>query len=309
MIPLAEPAAPARDLRPGPLADFRRRGIPGYRGRLRMAKQGLPLRADRAPRFRYPMLVFRSLLFNAVFYLNLIAQMILWAPLFFLMPRKTAWFVPKVWVRSALWLQEKLAGTRSEISGMENLPEGSFILAPKHQSFWDAIAFLPHLRDPLYILKRELTWIPFFGWYILKMRLIPVDRGSRSKALKKVVADARREMAADRQLIIYPEGTRRPPGAEPAYKWGIVELYSQLGMPVFWPRRKFRRYPGTIRARFLPPIPPGLEREEFMRRLISETEAGCDALLVEAAQTPGHPPLPPTAQERLRELGAAGLES
>ncbi len=264
------------------------------------------------------MLVLRSLVFNTVFYLNLIVQMILWAPLFFLMPRKAAWFVPKFWARSSLWLQEKLAGTRSEITGLENLPEGSFILAPKHQSFWDAIAFLPYLRDPLYILKRELTWIPFFGWYILKMRLIPIDRGSRSRALKKAVVDTRREMADNRQLIIYPEGTRRAPGDEPAYKYGIVELYAQLGMPVvpvahvaglFWPRRKFMRYPGTIKARFLPPIPAGLDREEFMRRLIGETEAGCDALLLDAARTPGHPPLPPTAMKRLGELQAGSVEA
>jgi 1-acyl-sn-glycerol-3-phosphate acyltransferase len=262
------------------------------------------------------MLAIRSLLFNAVFYLNLIVQMILWAPLFFLMPRKKAWFVPKFWARSSLWLQEKLAGTRSEITGLENLPEGSFILAPKHQSFWDTIAFFPYLRDPLYILKRELTWIPFFGWYIMKMRLIPVNRGNRSKALKQVVVDTRREMAHDRQLIIYPEGTRRAPGDEPLYKYGIVELYSQLDLPVvpvahvaglFWPRRKFLRYPGTIKAKFLAPIPAGLEREEFMRRLIAETEAGCDSLLVDAATTPGHPPMPPTAVKRLRELKADAI--
>jgi 1-acyl-sn-glycerol-3-phosphate acyltransferase len=260
------------------------------------------------------MLAIRSLLFNAVFYLNLIVQMILWSPLFFLMPRKKAWFVPKFWARSSLWLQEKLAGTKSEITGLENLPEGSFILAPKHQSFWDTIAFFPYLRDPLYILKRELTWIPFFGWYLLKMRLIPVNRGNRSKALKQVVVDTRREMERDRQLIIYPEGTRRAPGDEPLYKYGIVELYSQLGMPVvpvahvaglFWPRRKFMRYPGTIKAKFLPPIPAGLDREAFMRRLIAETEAGCDALLIEAARSPRHPPLPPTAVKRLAELGGA----
>jgi 1-acyl-sn-glycerol-3-phosphate acyltransferase len=262
------------------------------------------------------MIALRSLIFNSVFYLNLIVQMILWAPLFFLMPRKKAWFVPKFWARSSLWLYDKLTRTKHDISGLENLPEGSFILAPKHQSFWDAFAFFPFLRDPLYILKRELTWIPFFGWYIMKMRLIPVDRGSRSKALKKVVVDTKREMAHDRQLIIYPEGTRRAPGDEPLYKYGIVELYAQLELPVvpvahvaglYWPRRKFLRYPGTINARFLPPIPAGLGKEEFMRRLIAETEAGCDALLIDAARTPGHPPLPPSAVKRLAELGVQAV--
>jgi 1-acyl-sn-glycerol-3-phosphate acyltransferase len=199
---------------------------------------------------------------------------------------------------------------------MENLPEGSFILAPKHQSFWDTIAFFPYLDDPIYILKRDLQWIPFFGWYVMKMRMIPVNRGKRSVALKAVVAATKKELARNpRQLIIYPEGTRRAPGDNPAYKYGIVEIYAQLGLPVvpvahvaglWWPRRKFMRYPGTIKARFLKPIPAGLEREEFMRRLIAETEEACDALLVEAASLPGHPPLPPTAQKRLKELAQAG---
>ncbi len=261
------------------------------------------------------MLHIRSLAFNFVFYASLIFQMLFWSPYYFLSPRHRAWFVPKFWSRSSLWLYEKIAHTRSEITGQENLPEGSFILAPKHQSFWDAIAFFPFLKDPLYILKRELTWIPFFGWYVLKMRMIPVDRGSRSKALKAVSAATRAEMARNpRQLIIYPEGTRRAPGDVPNYKWGIVELYTQLGVPVvpvahvaglYWPRRKFLRFPGTIKARFLEPIPPGLDKEAFMSRLIAETEAACDALLIEAATAPNPPPMPPTAARRLRELGVS----
>ncbi len=261
---------------------------------------------------RTRMLYIRSLAFNAVFYVSLIVQMIVWSPWYFSVPRHRAWFVPKFWARSSLWLMEKIAGTKSEITGQENLPEGSFILAPKHQSFWDAIAFFPYLRDPLYILKRELMWIPFFGWYVAKMRMIPVNRGKRSVALKQVTIDTKREMAHDRQLIIYPEGTRRAPGDEPAYKYGIVELYAQLGLPVvpvahmaglWWPRRKFLRYPGTIHARFLPPIPAGLSREDFMRRLISETEAACDRMLLDAAALADPPAFPPTSVKRLAELG------
>jgi 1-acyl-sn-glycerol-3-phosphate acyltransferase len=257
------------------------------------------------------MVQLRSFVFNVAFYLNLVVQMILWTPFYFLAPRRLAWFVPKFWSRSSLWLMEKIVGTKSDIAGMENLPHGSYILAPKHQSFWDTIAFLPYIPDALYILKRELRWIPFFGWYIMKMRMVPVDRGKRSRALKQVVARTREEMREHRQLIIYPEGTRRAPGAEPAYKWGIAELYTELGLPVvpvahqaglFWPRRKFLRYPGTVKARFLPPIPPGLSKEEFLERLIRETEAACDEILVETARRPNAPPLPPTAARRLEEL-------
>ncbi|WP_163265651.1 lysophospholipid acyltransferase family protein [Chelativorans alearense] len=258
------------------------------------------------------MLIVRSLAFNVAFYLNLIVQMIVWTPLYFLLPRKKAWFVPKVWAASSLWLHKVLAGAHAEFLGLENLPDGPCIVAPKHQSFWDTIAFLPYIPDALYILKRELMWIPLFGWYVAKMRMIPIDRGSRSKALRQAVKIARERLKDNRQLIIYPEGTRRAPGAEPDYKYGIVELYKQLNVPVVpvahvaglhWPRRKFLRYPGTIRARFLPAIEPGLSREAFQERLIRETEAACDALLVEAAGGPTPPPLPETARRRLAELG------
>jgi 1-acyl-sn-glycerol-3-phosphate acyltransferase len=261
------------------------------------------------------MLILRSLAFNTAFYVSLILQMIFWSPFYFLSPRHVAWYVPRFWARSSAWLHAKIALTKAQITGTENLPEGSFILAPKHQSFWDTISFFPYLDDPLYILKRELQWIPFFGWYIMKMRMIPVDRGSRSKALKAVVAATKAEMARNpRQLIIYPEGTRRPPGAEPAYKWGIVELYSELNIPVvpvahvaglYLPRRKFLRFPGTSKGPFLKPIEPGLPKEAFMARLIAETEAACDELLVDAARSKDAPPLPPTAVKRLAELGVS----
>ena len=156
-------------------------------------------------------------------------------------------------------------------------------------------------------------WIPLFGWYVAKMRMIAINRASRSKALKQAVTQARERLADNRQLIIYPEGTRRPPGAEPAYKYGIVELYDQLQIPVvpvahvaglFWPRRRFMRYPGVVRARYLPPIPAGLDKEVFQKRLIAETETACDELLVETAHSDMPPPLPPTARKRLAELEA-----
>ncbi len=259
------------------------------------------------------MIALRSFLFNVAFYIALIGEMIVFTPFYFLAPPRLAWWVPKFWARTNIWLQEKIVGTKFELTGQENLPEGSYIVAPKHQSFFDAYAFLPWIPDGLYILKRELMWIPLFGWYIMKMRMIPVNRGTRSKALKQAVKVANELMAERRrQLIIYPEGTRRPAGAEPAYKWGIVELYHRLKIPVvpiahvagiYWPRRKFLRYPGTLKARILPPIPPGLEKEEFLKRLVSETEAVCDELLIEAAKSDNPPPMSPTAAKRLKELG------
>jgi 1-acyl-sn-glycerol-3-phosphate acyltransferase len=257
------------------------------------------------------MLFLRSLLFNTAFYLNMIVHMIVLLP-YFLLPRKMAWTIIKNWSRSSVWLHRVLAGTKFEITGVENIPPGPCIIAPKHQSFWDTFAFLPHIEDPLYILKRELMLIPLFGWYLKKMGMIAIDRGSGSKALRQAVTQGREKMKEGRQLIIYPEGTRRPPGAEPVYKYGIIELYSQLNVPVvpiahvaglYWPRRKFMRFPGMLKARVLPPIPPGLSKEEFRERLIRDTETACDELLVEAATGANPPPLPETARARLAELG------
>ena len=160
------------------------------------------------------MLQIRSLAFNIAFYASLIVQMLFWTPVYFFLPRHLAWYIPRWWARSSLWLMKVIAGTRQKIEGLEHLPEGGYILAPKHQSFWDTIAFFHYMPDPVYILKRELTWIPFFGWYIGKMQMIPIHRGKRSQALRQAVRVARERMADGRQLIIYPEGTRRAPGAE-----------------------------------------------------------------------------------------------
>ena len=122
------------------------------------------------------------------------------------------------------------------------------------------------------VLKRELMLIPLFGWFAHKFRMIPVDRGAGTTALKRLIGRAKEAVRQGRQVVIFPEGTRRTPGAPPDYKPGAVALYLNLGVPcvplalnsgVFWPRRKFMRYPGTILMEFLPAIPPGLPRAGF----------------------------------------------
>lgn len=260
------------------------------------------------------MIALRSVIFNTAFYANMIIRMIVLFPIYFLLPRKKAFFVPKDWARSNHWLMEKIVGTTFTVEGLENIPKsGGYILAPKHQSFWDTYALLPWLDDPVYILKRELTWIPIFGWYVAKQRMIPVNRGAKGKVMAQVIERTKMEMANGRQLIIYPEGTRRPPGAPPDYKYGIARLYRDINVPVvpvamhpglFWPRRKFLRFPGHFTVRILPPIQPGLDPDVFHETLMRQLEAASDELLVKTAKENPHLPLPPTAVQRLKELGA-----
>lgn len=237
----------------------------------------------------------RSLAFNALFYLNTLFWLLVALPTFF-MPYRGIIGVAKAWGRTNLVLLRVVAGIDCEIRGREKIPSGPLIVAAKHQSAWETFALLPLFDNPLFILKRELQWIPIFGWLTIKGRMVPVDRRKGSRALVDMTERARTELADGRQLIIFPEGTRRPAGAEPRYKYGVALLYVAEGVPclpialnsgLFWPRRSLRRKPGTVIVEILDPIAPGLDRDEFFARLQHDIETAT-ARLIEEAKTHTH---------------------
>ncbi len=257
-------------------------------------------------------LILRSMTFNLVHYLNLIGFMLVLSPLL-LMPRKWAMWAMRSWAKSAEFWYQFITGVRVEIRGQEHLVHGPCIVASKHQSLWETYSLLYLFDDPAIILKSELNWIPFFGWWSMKFRMVTVQRGGRSRAVRSLVKNARKRLAENRQILIFPEGTRRPPGAEPHYKRGVSAMYVELGVPclpvalnsgLFWPRRKFFRYPGNLVLEILPPIEPGLERDEFARILQDRIEEASDRLLLEAAESKTPPPFPEIAAKRLAALRA-----
>jgi 1-acyl-sn-glycerol-3-phosphate acyltransferase len=235
-------------------------------------------------------IIVRSIIFNVLFYLNLLVQIVAVIPAL-VMPRQAILAVAKFWARTNLWLLRAICGIRMEVRGAEKIPPGPLLVASKHQSLWETFALLNLFADPTYIMKRELMWIPFFGWYTWKAGMIPVDRGKGSQALSEMTARAGRELIGRRrQIIIFPEGTRRAPGAEPNYKYGVVHLYTATGVPclpialnsgLFWPRRSFRRYPGTVVVQILDPIAPGLEKQVFAERMQQEIETATARLIAE----------------------------
>jgi 1-acyl-sn-glycerol-3-phosphate acyltransferase len=183
-----------------------------------------------------------------------------------------------------------VCGTKVEWRGIEKIPAGACIVACKHQSLWETFALYAVLPDPTYILKRELMWIPLFGWYMRKARLIPVDRSAGVAALARMTVLARQELDRARQLVIFPEGTRRPPGARPAYKTGVAYLYGKAGVAcvpmalnsgLFWPRRSVRRFPGTVLVEALDPIAPGLDNRAFLAHLQNLLEEATARLVQE----------------------------
>ena len=236
------------------------------------------------------MILVRSLLFNALFYLNTALWLTIALPTFFL-PYRGIIAVAKTWGRCNLVLLRLVAGIDYEIRGREKMPRGPIIAAAKHQSAWETFALLWLFDDPTFIIKRELQWIPIFGWLTIKGRMVPVDRGAGSKAMSMMTERARIELAKGRQLVIFPEGTRRAAGAEPRYKYGVAQLYAAEGVPcvpialnsgLFWPRRSILRYPGTILVEVLDPIPPGLDKDVFFARLQDDIETATARLLAEA---------------------------
>jgi len=236
------------------------------------------------------LILVRSIVFNVLFYLNTALWLIIALPTFF-MPYRAILAVATAWGRSNLVLLRAVAGIDYEIRGREKLPKGPIIVAPKHQSAWETFSLLQLFDNPVFIVKRELQWIPIFGWLMIKGRMVPVNRGARSQALAAMIERARIELARNRQLVIFPEGTRRPAGAEPRYKIGVAHLYAATGVPcvpialnsgLFWPRRSIRLRPGTVLVEILDPIQPGLDKDEFFERLQHDLETATARLLVES---------------------------
>lgn len=235
----------------------------------------------------------RSFAFNVLFYLNTAFWLLVGLPTFFLPYRTTIW-VARSWGKVNLVLARVVGGLDCEIRGRDKIPAGPLIVASKHQSAWETFALIPLFDNPLFIVKRELMWIPFFGWLMRKGRMVPVDRGAGSQALIDMTERARVELNRGRQLIIFPEGTRRPAGAEPRYKYGVAHLYAAEGVPclpvalnsgLFWPRRSLRLRPGKVTVEILDPIAPGLDKDAFFKRLQSAIEDATNRLLEEGERS------------------------
>lgn len=233
------------------------------------------------------MTAIRSVIFNFAFYLNLILFLILGSPFYFT-PRRWSIRALQVWAKVSLFLLKLICNIHLEIKHKERIPIGAVLIASKHQSLFETFALLTLFDDPAIVLKRELTWIPLFGWFALKFKMITVNRSAQASAVRSLIAQSKAARDQARQIIIFPEGTRSVPNSPPDYKPGVAALYRALDLPCFpialnsgqcWPRRQFMRYPGTITIEILPPIQPGLKRADFMHKIQTSIETATAELL------------------------------
>jgi 1-acyl-sn-glycerol-3-phosphate acyltransferase len=237
-----------------------------------------------------PSTLARSVLFAGVFYLNTALFLVLGSWLL-LAPRRWAMQGLRLHALASLWWLKVIGNIRCEVRGRDKLPAGACLVAAKHQSAWDTFGLIPIFRDPALVMKAELGLIPLYGWFSHKFEHIFVKRDRGPSALKAMLHDARERASKGRDIIIFAEGTRRAPGAPPAYKSGYIALYDALHLPcvplalnsgLFWPRRSLLRPPGTIVVEILDPIPAGLARAEARRLIETHIEAACARLIAEA---------------------------
>lgn len=225
----------------------------------------------------------RSLLYMLFFVVFSAVMFVAVLPLL-LLPRLIMVRASQLWSRVMFWGLKVIAGCDYEVRG--TIPKGPLLFAAKHMSMWDTLALFALIDDVCIVVKRELLSIPFYGWYINKAGVIAVDRAAGASALRRMAGEAKRVFASGRPLAIFPEGTRKAPGAATDYKPGVAALYSQLEVPCvpvalnsgqFW--TGFLKRPGTIVIEFLPPIPAGLKRAAFMRELENAIETATAKLV------------------------------
>lgn len=241
----------------------------------------------------------RCILFNFLFYC-------VWTPFVcialmpsLVLPRPFPVAVARMYLDGVYYLEKYVLGLDYEVRGLENRPPNTeaYLVAAKHQSAYETMKLLRLFGDPTIILKRELLWLPIFGWFLQRMEVIALDRGNRSAALESLYKGARKMKEDKRPIVIFPQGTRVKLDAtttEKPYKSGIMKLYTEVGLPilpialnsgVYWPRNSFWKRQGKVVFEFLPVIPPGLPPDEVLRSMETQIETKSKALVEEGLRS------------------------
>ncbi len=263
----------------------------------------------------------RSIIFYILFLLNTIILALILGTIALLKKRGRygfGWALAKYWGYSTLFLLRYIVGIKTKIIGLENLPEGGCIIGAKHQSDWDIFALFPVIGHFSFIAKKQLLNIPFFGWAARDFDTISIDRSKGSQAIPEMNEQAKAAVERGCKIVIFPEGTRRAPLAEPNYRYGIIKMYQYLNVPIvpvalnsglFWGRNALILWPGTAIAKILPPIPAGLKPDEAFSRLQQIVEKYSNELMLKAYNEGLSRPLTPQLREKFEKLRAASEQN
>lgn len=235
--------------------------------------------------------ILRSTIFNIAFLGGSLfySVFLLWL---MVLPQKLAYRAVRLYFLYVDFITRHIQGITFEARGLENLPkDGCYIVAAKHQSAYETLKLMLVLDNPAFVLKRELAWVPLWGWYPLKLGMIAIDRGSGTKAMASISRRAKKIKAAGRPIILFPQGTRVAVGVKAPYKFGMAKLYRDLKVPVvpmalnsgvFWPRYGWIKKPGKVIFEFLPALPADMPPSQMMETLEQQLESESDKLVLEA---------------------------
>lgn len=236
------------------------------------------------------MVYFRSFIFNIVGYTTLSLGCVFNSVVGVFSKKATIYIWNYSFIPFLVWALKYIAGIEIEIRGQQYLKQENCIYAGKHQSALETYCLSNYIKRASFILKKELTYIPVFGWAQYFYGMIPVDRSAGSAAMKSMLRCAKNRLNDKRPIIIFPEGTRKKPGQKADYKPGVALLYQNLNVPVipiaantgfFWKKSSFMRYPGKVIFEFMEPLPAGLNKQEFMKELQTRLESKCAELNAE----------------------------
>lgn len=229
-------------------------------------------------------IAFTAFLVSSAFFMGVLASPAL------LFGEDAARAVIKLWARMVLGALKIFTGVGWRVEGAENLPRGGAIVASNHQSMWETLVFFLLLEKPVMILKSELLRVPLYGWWARPAGNIAIDRKGGAKALRAMQKAAAEKIAAGGQVVVFPEGTRTPPGETKPYHPGVAGIYSKSNAPCipvahdsgrFWRHPGIKKTPGEITLRVLPAIPPGLDRKAFLAELQDRINAARPDLALE----------------------------
>ncbi len=221
------------------------------------------------------MIYIRSAIFYVVYFSWTIFITTLGFPIAIFSYRKVI-YIAHVWSYGCMLIMKYICGLSWRIEGIENMIDGACIIASKHESTYDSMFVYRILWRPVAVIKKELCWVPWFGWFLIFAKMILIKRNSGASAIKQIIKESKKFIDDDRPVIIFPQGTRVKPGEKKPYLPGIASLYKTTNLTVvpvsvntgnFWPKHAFCVQPGEVVIRILKPIKPGMDKKEFLKKL------------------------------------------
>ncbi len=230
------------------------------------------------------MIYIKSIIFTILFYLMSFLVLTLGIPLLFA-PKKITNLVPVTWSVCTRFLLKYIAGIQIKITGRENLPvRNGYIVASKHESAMETCLFHSIVPNVSYVLKSSLMWVPLAGFYFIATGCIPINRSKGTIAMRKMFDKATKNLHDGQNIVIFPEGTRQVHNQATRYNPGVALIYEKCQVPVvpvalntglFWPKNSYKKFPGIVEVKILPPIQPGLNKRDFLNLLEEKIEKAC----------------------------------